>query len=149
MEAVLTGNSSTYAYEVTSSIYNSTEFNLDAFLKNHLGSRNRDLPGSLALTIIIIIIIIITIFHLPGSVALTIVYGLIFVTGLLGNACTCVVIATNGHLHTATNYYLFSLAISDLLTLILGQYHNVKTVVFYLVGFLCRVTSYSLTLLFY
>jgi len=128
MEAVLTGNSSTYAYEVTSSIYNSTEFNLDAFLKNHLGSRNRDLPGSLALTI---------------------VYGLIFVTGLLGNACTCVVIATNGHLHTATNYYLFSLAISDLLTLILGQYHNVKTVVFYLVGFLCRVTSYSLTLLFY
>ena len=81
---------------------NSTEFDLDVFLKTHLGSRSRDLAGSLSLTV---------------------VYGIIFVTGLLGNACTCVVIATNGHLRTATNFYLFSLAVSDLLTLILGQWY--------------------------
>jgi len=85
----------------TSSLLNSTEFDLDGFLESHLGSRSRDLLGSLSLTI---------------------VYGVIFVTGLLGNACTCVVIATTGYLHTATNFYLFSLAVSDLLTLIIGAY---------------------------
>ena len=52
---------------------------------------------------------------------LTLVYVLIFVTGVVGNVCTCTVIIRNSYMHTATNYYLFTLAISDVLTLILGQ----------------------------
>ncbi|CAH1405691.1 unnamed protein product [Nezara viridula] len=53
-------------------------------------------------------------------VPMTILYSLIFVTGLIGNVSTCVVIGRNRHMHTATNYYLFSLAISDLLLLVSG-----------------------------
>ncbi|KAK5649568.1 hypothetical protein RI129_000597 [Pyrocoelia pectoralis] len=53
-------------------------------------------------------------------IPITLLYVAIFITGLLGNICTCVVIARNKCMHTATNYYLFSLAISDLLLLISG-----------------------------
>ena len=52
---------------------------------------------------------------------LTFVYCAIFITGVVGNICTCIVICKNNYMHTATNYYLFSLAISDVLTLILGK----------------------------
>ncbi|KAL0274804.1 UNVERIFIED_CONTAM: hypothetical protein PYX00_002842 [Menopon gallinae] len=51
---------------------------------------------------------------------ITVIYGTIFLTGIIGNISTCVVIARNKHMHTATNYYLFSLAISDLLLLLSG-----------------------------
>lgn len=57
---------------------------------------------------------------LTTVVPMTIVYSVIFVTGVVGNACTCTVIARNKYMHTATNYYLFSLALSDLLLLVLG-----------------------------
>uniref|UniRef100_A0A1A9WT55 G-protein coupled receptors family 1 profile domain-containing protein n=1 Tax=Glossina brevipalpis TaxID=37001 RepID=A0A1A9WT55_9MUSC len=53
-------------------------------------------------------------------IPLTIIYSLIFITGFIGNISTCVVIRKNRSLHTATNYYLFSLAISDFLLLISG-----------------------------
>lgn len=49
------------------------------------------------------------------------VYGLIFISGTVGNICTCIVIVRNSYMQTATNYYLFSLAISDVLILILGK----------------------------
>lgn len=52
---------------------------------------------------------------------ITIMYSFIFLTGLLGNIFTCIVIIRNKSMHTATNYYLFSLAISDLLLLISGM----------------------------
>lgn len=52
---------------------------------------------------------------------ITIVYSVIFFTGILGNILTCLVIVRNKIMHTATNYYLFSLAISDLLLLISGM----------------------------
>ncbi|KAI8422435.1 hypothetical protein MSG28_006275 [Choristoneura fumiferana] len=52
---------------------------------------------------------------------ITIMYTFIFLTGLLGNIFTCIVIIRNKSMHTATNYYLFSLAISDLLLLISGM----------------------------
>jgi hypothetical protein len=71
-----------------------------AYLETHLGLRYRSLVE---------------------SVALTVVYVAILVTGVVGNVCTCLVVAVNGHLHTATNYYLFSLAVSDALTLVLGE----------------------------
>ncbi|KAJ8939216.1 hypothetical protein NQ314_011206 [Rhamnusium bicolor] len=58
----------------------------------------------------------------PFSVVVpfTIVYVIIFFTGVIGNVSTCVVIAKNKSMHTATNYYLFSLAVSDLVLLISG-----------------------------
>ncbi|XP_045495239.1 pyrokinin-1 receptor-like [Colias croceus] len=54
-------------------------------------------------------------------VPITIIYSLIFITGLFGNIFTCLVIIRNKNMHTATNYYLFSLAISDLLLLVSGM----------------------------
>lgn len=54
------------------------------------------------------------------SIPIITVYVIIFVTGTIGNISTCIVIARNKSMHTATNYYLFSLAVSDLLLLISG-----------------------------
>lgn len=57
-----------------------------------------------------------------GSVVvLTIIYAGVFILGIIGNLSTCVVIARSPYMHTVTNYYLFSLAISDLLILIMGK----------------------------
>lgn len=53
-------------------------------------------------------------------VPITIIYLSILLTGTIGNISTCIVIARNKSMHTATNYYLFSLAVSDLLLLIAG-----------------------------
>ncbi|KAH8278527.1 hypothetical protein KR018_004532, partial [Drosophila ironensis] len=53
-------------------------------------------------------------------VPVTVVYTLIFITGVIGNISTCIVIKKNRSMHTATNYYLFSLAISDFLLLLSG-----------------------------
>lgn len=58
---------------------------------------------------------------LPETILLTTIYFIILVTGIIGNVCTCIVIYKNQYMRTATNYYLFSLAISDVLTLILGK----------------------------
>ncbi|KAF0763399.1 pyrokinin-1 receptor-like isoform X2, partial [Aphis craccivora] len=57
---------------------------------------------------------------LPVVVPVTLIYTLIFATGIVGNVSTCIVIARNKYMHTATNYYLFSLAVSDLLLLLSG-----------------------------
>lgn len=51
-------------------------------------------------------------------VPITILYCIIFVTGVIGNITTCIVISRNKSMHTATNYYLFSLAISDFVLLV-------------------------------
>ena len=57
---------------------------------------------------------------LATVIPMTIVYALILITGVIGNSITCLVISRNRYMHTATNFYLFSLAISDLLLLVLG-----------------------------
>ena len=54
-------------------------------------------------------------------IPLTITYVVIFITGIFGNVATCTVIVRNSSMQTATNYYLFSLAISDLTLLLLGE----------------------------
>lgn len=61
--------------------------------------------------------------YLPMNVVipLTLAYVSIFLTGIIGNVVTCLVIIKNPKMQTATNYYLFSLAISDLSLLILGE----------------------------
>ncbi|XP_018564203.1 pyrokinin-1 receptor-like [Anoplophora glabripennis] len=53
-------------------------------------------------------------------IPITVIYVTIFVTGTIGNISTCIVVARNKVMHTATNYYLFSLAISDLVLLFSG-----------------------------
>lgn len=54
-------------------------------------------------------------------ILVTVCYALIFAAGLLGNVITCTVISRNKSMHTATNYYLFNLAISDLMLLLSGE----------------------------
>ncbi|KAL5276804.1 NMUR1 family protein [Megaselia abdita] len=53
-------------------------------------------------------------------IPVTIMYTLIFISGVIGNISTCIVIKNNRSMHTATNYYLFSLAISDFFLLLSG-----------------------------
>ena len=72
---------------------------LDEFLIAHLGPKR---------------------WELYKVIPVTIVYCVIFVTGIIGNVSTCIVIARNKYMQTATNYYLFNLAIADLLVLVLG-----------------------------
>ncbi|XP_018326725.1 neuropeptides capa receptor-like [Agrilus planipennis] len=66
--------------------------------------------------------------RLPLEVAipLTAVNVFIFITGLIGNLAVCAVIIKHSSLHTATNYYLFNLAISDLTLLIFGLPNDVS-----------------------
>ena len=59
-------------------------------------------------------------FELYKVVPITVIYATIFVTGVVGNVCTAVVICRNKYMHTATNYYLCNLVLSDLLVLALG-----------------------------
>ncbi|KAG5670309.1 hypothetical protein PVAND_000585 [Polypedilum vanderplanki] len=61
-------------------------------------------------------------------VPITICYLIIFIAGVLGNVITCVVIAKNKTMHTATNYYLFNLAVSDFLVLIFGMPHDMYNI---------------------
>lgn len=58
---------------------------------------------------------------LVAILPISIVLVVIFLTGVVGNVCVCVVIVRHPGLHTATNYYLFSLAVSDLLLLLFGK----------------------------
>uniref|UniRef100_A0A8C6QNS7 Neuromedin U receptor 1 n=2 Tax=Nannospalax galili TaxID=1026970 RepID=A0A8C6QNS7_NANGA len=48
------------------------------------------------------------------------IYLLIFMVGTVGNGLTCMVILRHRAMHTPTNFYLFSLAVSDLLVLLVG-----------------------------
>ncbi|XP_049602592.1 neuromedin-U receptor 1-like [Syngnathus scovelli] len=57
----------------------------------------------------------------PVFLPVCIAYLTIFMVGVLGNALTCVVILRYKVMQTPTNYYLLSLAVSDLLVLLLGM----------------------------
>ncbi|XP_036410843.1 neuromedin-U receptor 1-like [Megalops cyprinoides] len=57
----------------------------------------------------------------PVFLPVCITFLFIFLVGAVGNALTCIVISRNRVMRTPTNYYLFSLAVSDLLVLILGM----------------------------
>ena len=76
------------------------DFDIDDFLLQSLGPRR--LP-------------------LNWLIPLTVVYSIIFLTGIVGNICTCLVIARNQYMQTATNCYLFNLAIADMMTLLFGK----------------------------
>ncbi|XP_045453562.1 neuropeptides capa receptor-like [Melitaea cinxia] len=53
-------------------------------------------------------------------VPITVFLLLIFLTGVIGNVAVCLVIIRHPAMRTDTNYYLFSLALSDLLLLLFG-----------------------------
>ena len=53
-------------------------------------------------------------------IPVTLIYAVIFITGCIGNISTCIVIARNKSMYSATNYYLFSLAVSDFILLCSG-----------------------------
>ncbi|XP_068129770.1 neuromedin-U receptor 2-like [Hyperolius riggenbachi] len=55
------------------------------------------------------------------SLPMTLVYAAIFLVGVSGNMLVCLVILKHHNMRTPTNYYLFSLAVSDLLVLLLGM----------------------------
>lgn len=53
-------------------------------------------------------------------VPLTVLYSFILIAGIFGNLINCWVITKIKRMHTTTNYYLFSLSVSDLLLLTSG-----------------------------
>ncbi|XP_055359704.1 neuromedin-U receptor 1-like [Betta splendens] len=57
----------------------------------------------------------------PAFLPVCAAYLAIFAVGVLGNSLTCVVILRYRVMQTATNYYLLSLAASDLLVLLVGM----------------------------
>uniref|UniRef100_A0A3P8RZB7 Neuromedin U receptor 1 n=1 Tax=Amphiprion percula TaxID=161767 RepID=A0A3P8RZB7_AMPPE len=57
----------------------------------------------------------------PVFLPVCITYLTIFMVGVLGNSLTCAVILRYRVMRTPTNYYLLSLAVSDLLVLLLGM----------------------------
>ncbi|XP_076880284.1 neuromedin-U receptor 1 [Brachyhypopomus gauderio] len=57
----------------------------------------------------------------PVFLPICITYLLIFSVGAMGNILTCTVITRHKVMRTPTNFYLFSLAVSDLLVLLLGM----------------------------
>ncbi|KAL3267207.1 hypothetical protein HHI36_011343 [Cryptolaemus montrouzieri] len=59
------------------------------------------------------------------AIPLTVINGVIFITGITGNFGVCIVIHKNSSLHTATHYFLYNLAVADLLLLIFGLPNDV------------------------
>ncbi|XP_076601731.1 neuromedin-U receptor 1-like [Chaetodon auriga] len=57
----------------------------------------------------------------PVFLPVCVTYLIIFLVGVLGNSLTCMVILRYRVMQTPTNYYLLSLAVSDLLVLLLGM----------------------------
>ena len=104
--SVLLGNDSlslfSKSYVTTEEI--TTPLDIDKYVRDNLGEKRKDLFS---------------------VVFLTVVYSLIFVTGVVGNLSTCIVIGKNAYMHSVTNYYLLNLAISDMLILLLGTYFSI------------------------
>ncbi|XP_053691574.1 neuropeptides capa receptor [Sabethes cyaneus] len=63
---------------------------------------------------------------LTTALLVTILFVGILVTGVIGNLIVCLVIIRHPSMHTATNYYLFSLAVSDLILLLLGLPYEIS-----------------------
>lgn len=57
---------------------------------------------------------------LQEAIPITLLYSFAFLAGIVGNLLVCVVIVRNASMRTATNYYLFNLAVSDMVYLLFG-----------------------------
>jgi len=78
-------------------------------LEQLLGPRRFELYKVVPITVIYAVIFV--------TSSCDVIYAVIFVTGVVGNVCTAVVIVRHKYMHTATNYYLCNLVLSDLLVL--------------------------------
>lgn len=104
------GNESAHAYaDLLFKPENFSSFDVDMEITTTSDYLPRDLPFTVTHSHIITILLIV-------------IYAIIFVLGVLGNVVTCIVIAKNRSMHTAVNFYLFSLAVSDLLLLVTGEF---------------------------
>ena len=56
---------------------------------------------------------------------MTIFYVVVFLSGLFGNLSVIIVIVKSKGLHCAMNYYLISLAMADILIILLGKYKQI------------------------
>ena len=59
------------------------------------------------------------------AVGMTIFYGSLFLLGVPGNFLTCLIIFMNSYMRAAPNYYLFNLAVADILTLSIGKLYSI------------------------
>ncbi|EAA44803.4 AGAP003244-PB [Anopheles gambiae str. PEST] len=64
--------------------------------------------------------------HFFSLFQVTVLFVGILVTGVIGNLIVCLVIVRHPSMRTATNYYLFSLAVSDLIFLLLGLPYEIS-----------------------
>ncbi|KAF8360691.1 nmur-2 [Pristionchus pacificus] len=76
-----------------------------------------------------------------------IIYILLLLLGVIGNACTCLVIIADKSMHNPTNFYLFSLAVSDIIILLLGLPMELHGVIGYVYpyefsSFVCRLRAF-------
>lgn len=60
--------------------------------------------------------------ELVPAIIFTILYVLVFLTGFVGNCCVCGVFIRNRYMRTNLNTFLLNLAVSDLISLIVGEY---------------------------
>ena len=52
---------------------------------------------------------------------MTVFYGVLFILGVPGNLLTCFIILLNSYMKAPPNYFLFNLAIVDIITLTMGK----------------------------
>ena len=64
----------------------------------------------------------------------TVFYVVVFISGLLGNLSVIMVIVKSKGLHCAMNYYLISLAIADILIILLGRVYISLMLIIYIQG---------------
>ena len=74
-------------------------------------------------------------------IPLTCVYLLLAILGIFGNFSVCFVIFRIPSMRSATNYYLFSLAVADLLILLLGKLYKVYPILHYDSSIVCSKFS--------
>jgi len=62
--------------------------------------------------------------HMEKSIAvgMTVFYASLFLLGVPGNFLTCLIIFMNSYMRASPNYYLFNLAVADIMTLSIGKY---------------------------
>ena len=76
-------------------------------------------------------------------ILVTVFYLVVFLCGLVGNLLVCIVIARSKCLHSAMNYYLISLALADLILLILGKNSEYSQTLLQLSAFLPQQSGWK------